>query len=141
MLFFFQGLIDTAVKTSRSGYLQRCLIKHLEGLTVNYDLTVRDSDKNVIQFSYGDDGMDVTKAQFLRKKQMDFLADNCKVIIDKKTIKQLKKVEDYGKLDEHVKKVRKRVKKSLYLQKTLYRVCKLSKEVIKVVKIFSFKEL
>lgn len=73
---------------------------------MNYDLTVRDSDKNVIQFSYGDDGMDVTKAQFLRKKQMDFLADNCKVIIDKKTIKQLKQVEDYEKLEEHVKKVR-----------------------------------
>ena len=32
--------MDTAVKTSRSGYLQRCLIKHLEGLTVGYDLTV-----------------------------------------------------------------------------------------------------
>ena len=36
-----QGLVDTAVKTSRSGYLQRCLIKHLEGICVNYDLTVR----------------------------------------------------------------------------------------------------
>jgi len=36
-----QGLVDTAVKTSRSGYLQRCLIKHLEGLCVGYDLTVR----------------------------------------------------------------------------------------------------
>lgn len=34
-----EGLIDTAVKTSRSGYLQRCLIKHLEGLCVNYDNT------------------------------------------------------------------------------------------------------
>lgn len=45
----FQGLIDTAVKTSRSGYLQRCLIKHLEGLSIAYDLTVRDSDKSVIQ--------------------------------------------------------------------------------------------
>lgn len=42
-------MIDTAVKTSRSGYLQRCLIKHLEGLTVNYDLTVRDCDGTVIQ--------------------------------------------------------------------------------------------
>ena len=38
-----QGLVDTAVKTSRSGYLQRCLIKHLEGICVNYDLTVRGS--------------------------------------------------------------------------------------------------
>lgn len=53
--FFFhcmagrEGLIDTAVKTSRSGYLQRCLIKHLEGITVNYDMTVRDSDKSVLQ--------------------------------------------------------------------------------------------
>ena len=37
-----EGLIDTAVKTSRSGYLQRCLIKLLEGLVVNYDQTVRD---------------------------------------------------------------------------------------------------
>lgn len=36
-----QGLVDTAVKTSRSGYLQRCLIKHLEGICVSYDLTVR----------------------------------------------------------------------------------------------------
>ena len=32
--------MDTAVKTSRSGYLQRCIIKHIEGLVVNYDLTV-----------------------------------------------------------------------------------------------------
>ncbi|KAG1016640.1 hypothetical protein G6F43_014457 [Rhizopus delemar] len=39
-----EGLIDTAVKTSRSGYLQRCLMKHLEGLRVHYDHTVRDSD-------------------------------------------------------------------------------------------------
>lgn len=39
-----EGLIDTAVKTSRSGYLQRCLIKHLEGLRVDYDHTVRDTD-------------------------------------------------------------------------------------------------
>ena len=41
MLFlYFQGLVDTAVKTSRSGYLQRCLVKHLEGIMVNYDTTV-----------------------------------------------------------------------------------------------------
>ncbi len=38
-----KGLVDTAVKTSCSGYLQRCLIKHLEGLCVSYDLTVRHS--------------------------------------------------------------------------------------------------
>ena len=44
-----EGLVDTAVKTSRSGYLQRCIVKHLEGLMVGYDLTVRDADGSVIQ--------------------------------------------------------------------------------------------
>lgn len=44
-----EGLIDTAVKTSRSGYLQRCLIKHLESLIVAYDHTVRDADSVVIE--------------------------------------------------------------------------------------------
>jgi DNA-directed RNA polymerase I subunit RPA1 len=56
-----EGLIDTAVKTSRSGYLQRCLIKHLEGIRVNYDNTVRNADQSIIQFNYGEDSLDVTK--------------------------------------------------------------------------------
>jgi DNA-directed RNA polymerase I subunit RPA1 len=43
-----EGLIDTAVKTSRSGYLQRCLVKHLESLKICYDLTVRDCDNSII---------------------------------------------------------------------------------------------
>ncbi len=38
-----EGLVDTTVKTSRSGYLQRCLVKNLEALRVEYDHTVRDS--------------------------------------------------------------------------------------------------
>lgn len=37
-----EGLVDTTVKTSRSGYLQRCLIKNLEPLRIHYDHTVRD---------------------------------------------------------------------------------------------------
>ena len=80
--FFFhcmagrEGLIDTAVKTSRSGYLQRCLIKLLEGLVVNYDQTVRDSDGSVVQFQYGEDSLDVCKSQYLKPKAMDFLKDN-----------------------------------------------------------------
>jgi len=44
-----EGLVDTAVKTSNSGYLQRCLIKHLEGLCVQYDYTVRNNNSEVIQ--------------------------------------------------------------------------------------------
>ncbi|GMR34290.1 hypothetical protein PMAYCL1PPCAC_04485, partial [Pristionchus mayeri] len=71
-----EGLIDTAVKTSRSGYLQRCIIKHLEGIKVHYDQTVRDHDGSVIQFRYGEDGMDVCKSTFLSPKQLPFLEQN-----------------------------------------------------------------
>ncbi|KAH6708047.1 hypothetical protein VD0002_g6163 [Verticillium dahliae] len=60
-----EGLIDTAVKTSRSGYLQRCIIKGMEGLTVSYDSTVRDADGTLIQFLYGEDGLDPTKQKYL----------------------------------------------------------------------------
>ena len=69
-----EGLIDTAVKTSRSGYLQRCLIKLLEGLVVNYDQTVRDSDGSVVQFQYGEDSMDVCKSQV--KQEHDWLKNS-----------------------------------------------------------------
>ncbi|KAL8493682.1 hypothetical protein ACS0TY_024756 [Phlomoides rotata] len=60
-----EGLVDTAVKTSRSGYLQRCLIKNLESLKVCYDYTVRDADGSIIQFYYGEDGVDVLQTSFL----------------------------------------------------------------------------
>lgn len=60
-----EGLVDTAVKTSRSGYLQRCLVKHLEELKVCYDHTVRDGEGGVVQFLYGEDGIDPMKAAHL----------------------------------------------------------------------------
>jgi DNA-directed RNA polymerase subunit A' len=62
--FFFhamggrEGLVDTAVRTSTSGYMQRRLVNALQDMVVENDGTVRNSDKNVIQFSYGDDGID-----------------------------------------------------------------------------------
>ena len=73
-----EGLVDTAVKTSRSGYLQRCLVKHLEDLHVAYDYTVRDCDGSVVQFTYGEDGLDALHTQYLSgdAKQFDFLALN-----------------------------------------------------------------
>ena len=52
------GLIDTAVKTSQTGYIQRRLIKGLEDLMVTYDFTVRNNQGKIIQFKYGDDGID-----------------------------------------------------------------------------------
>ena len=69
-----EGLIDTAVKTSRSGYLQRCLIKGMEGLRSEYDTSVRDADGSVIQFLYGEDGLDVTKQKHLT--DFKFMTEN-----------------------------------------------------------------
>ncbi|KAG0175078.1 DNA-directed RNA polymerase II subunit rpb1 [Apophysomyces sp. BC1021] len=62
--FFFhamggrEGLIDTAVKTAETGYIQRRLVKALEDVMVKYDGTVRNSLGDIIEFTYGEDGMD-----------------------------------------------------------------------------------
>jgi DNA-directed RNA polymerase II subunit RPB1 len=67
--FFFhamsgrEGLIDTAVKTADTGYIQRQLVKAMEDLTVHYDGSVRDSRMNVVQFKYGEDGINATKIE------------------------------------------------------------------------------
>jgi DNA-directed RNA polymerase III subunit RPC1 len=53
-----EGLVDTAVKTAETGYMQRRLMKALEDLTTQYDLSVRNSVGGVVQFQYGDDGLD-----------------------------------------------------------------------------------
>jgi DNA-directed RNA polymerase beta' subunit len=57
------GLIDTAVKTSTTGYIQRRLIKGLEDLMVSYDMTVRTNKSKIVQFTYGDDGIDPVKVE------------------------------------------------------------------------------
>lgn len=68
--FFFhamggrEGLIDTAVKTSETGYIQRRLVKAMESLMVCYDGTVRSSTNSVIQLVYGEDGMDGAHMEF-----------------------------------------------------------------------------
>jgi DNA-directed RNA polymerase II subunit RPB1 len=62
--FFFhaqagrEGLIDTAVKTSDTGYIQRRLMKTMEDQHVEYDGTVRNVTGTIVQFHYGDDGID-----------------------------------------------------------------------------------
>jgi len=57
------GLIDTACKTSITGYVQRRLIKALEDLMVSYDMTVRTNKNKIVQFVYGDDNIDTTKVE------------------------------------------------------------------------------
>ena len=57
------GLIDTAVKTSQTGYIQRRLIKGMEDLKVEYDMTVRNNKNKIVQFTYGDDNFDTVKIE------------------------------------------------------------------------------
>ena len=52
--------MDTAVKTAETGYMQRRLVKSLEDLCSQYDLTVRNSEGYIVQFKYGGDGLDPT---------------------------------------------------------------------------------
>ncbi|MGD1055104.1 MAG: DNA-directed RNA polymerase subunit A' [Nitrososphaerales archaeon] len=79
--FFFhamggrEGLVDTAVRTQQSGYMQRRLVNALEHLKVEYDLTVRDPHGNVIQFLYGEDGVDPAKSDHGRPINLDRLVE------------------------------------------------------------------
>ncbi|MCK4756976.1 MAG: DNA-directed RNA polymerase subunit A' [Thermoplasmata archaeon] len=57
-----EGLVDTAVRTSRSGYMQRRLINALEDLKVMEDGTVRNTAKTIIQFKFGEDGIDPSRS-------------------------------------------------------------------------------
>lgn len=87
-----EGLIDTAVKTSKSGYLQRCIVKGLEGLRTEYDGSVRETSNGaVIQFLYGEDGLDITKQKHLT--EFSFLARNHLSVMASTNI-----VEDMSKL-------------------------------------------
>jgi DNA-directed RNA polymerase subunit A' len=67
--FFFHSitgrdsLMDTALRTPKSGYLYRRLANALQDMRIDYDNTVRDASEKVVQFSFGDDGLDVSKTE------------------------------------------------------------------------------
>ena len=120
--FFFhamggrEGLIDTAVKTSETGYIQRKLIKAMEDLKTSYDLSVRNADGNIIQFVYGEDGFDYCKIEtqsleyfkepFEKIEEHHRFQENEKwnILINNSTIKELKSVSNYkDKLEQFFK--------------------------------------
>ncbi len=74
--FFFhamggrEGLIDTACKTAETGYIQRRLVKAMETVMARYDGTLRTSGGNIVQFLYGEDGMD---AVWIERQQFPLL--------------------------------------------------------------------
>ena len=77
--FFFhamagrEGLIDTAVKTAETGYIQRRLVKAMEDVMVKYDGTVRNSLGDIVQFIYGEDGLD---GGHIEQQRLDIIASS-----------------------------------------------------------------
>ncbi len=67
--FFFgsmtgrDSLMDTALRTPKSGYLYRRLANAMQDLKVEYDYTIRDASNRIIHFQYGEDGIDVSKSE------------------------------------------------------------------------------
>jgi DNA-directed RNA polymerase II subunit RPB1 len=86
--FFFhamggrEGIIDTAVKTSETGYIQRRLVKALEDVMIKYDGTVRNSLGHIIQFIYGEDGM---SGEFVEDQKIETLLMKNSEIIKTRT--------------------------------------------------------
>ena len=87
--FFFhsmggrEGLVDTAVRTQQSGYMQRRLINALEHIRVEYDGTVRDSRGDIIQFRYGEDGVDTAKSDHGKAVNTERLVERVGLTIEK----------------------------------------------------------
>ena len=86
-----EGIIDTAVKTSETGYIQRRLVKALEDIKVNYDLTLRNHNDEIIQFLYGEDGLESSK---LEKQNIDELVDIDMLEFDNR-YKNIDLIKDY----------------------------------------------
>jgi len=66
-----EGLVDTAVRTSTSGYMQRRLMTALQDLKVETDGTVRTAPGMIVQFRFGDDGVDPSKSDHGRAVNID----------------------------------------------------------------------
>lgn len=60
-----EGLMDTAIKTQKSGYIQRCLVKKMENFCIYTDGTVRDCDDSIVAFVYGEFGFDPRKLYYV----------------------------------------------------------------------------
>jgi len=87
--FFFhamggrEGLVDTAVRTQQSGYMQRRLINALEHLRIEYDGTVRNSIGDIVQFRYGEDGVDPAKSDHGKAVNVSRLVEQIKIMSEK----------------------------------------------------------
>ncbi|HEV8386337.1 MAG TPA: DNA-directed RNA polymerase subunit A' [Nitrososphaera sp.] len=114
--FFFhamggrEGLVDTAVRTQQSGYMQRRLINALEHLKIEYDQTVRDPHGNIIQYLYGEDGIDPAKSDHGEAVNLSRLIESESIIDEgrKATENDIKNI-----LTKHAENLNPRMKSNL----------------------------
>jgi DNA-directed RNA polymerase II subunit RPB1 len=123
-----EGLIDTAVKTSETGYIQRRLVKAMEDSKVHYDNTVRTADGTIIQYIYGEDGMDGCKIEvqvidtiYKNNIELDFeynlkSTDNINIHITEDAFKTITP-NTYARCNEHFDKM---IEDKLFLIKKIY---------------------
>ncbi len=74
--------MDTAVRTSKSGYLQRRLVNALLELEVKEDGTVRDTRGNIVQFRYGEDGVDSMRSDWGKALRQEEVAKMVHDVLD-----------------------------------------------------------
>ena len=98
------GLIDTAIKTGQTGYIQRQLIKSLEDLSIKYDGTIRNAKGTIIQMIYGENGINQATQTEL---QLNIINMNNKTLEDKLglSVEQIKKVEKALKISNNEIKI------------------------------------
>jgi DNA-directed RNA polymerase subunit A' len=83
--FFFhamggrEGLVDTAIRTAQSGYMQRRLVNALQDLNVQPDGTVRDNRGVIVQTEYGEDGIDPAKSDYGKVADIDRMIDEMRI--------------------------------------------------------------
>jgi DNA-directed RNA polymerase subunit A' len=139
--FFFhamggrEGLVDTAVRTQQSGYMQRRLINALEHLKIEYDQTVRDPHGGIIQFLYGDDGIDVAKSDHGSVVNVERLVSSESVIDEgkKATDAEIKEiVSSHSKMlnPKIIENLEDELKKNKLSKKGVEKVCKRTLELI-----------
>ena len=77
------GLIDTAVKTSQTGYIQRRLIKGMEDISVRYDMTCRNNKNKIVQFTYGSDNIN---PMFVEAQELPIIQMSTELIYEHYTL-------------------------------------------------------
>jgi DNA-directed RNA polymerase subunit A' len=113
-----EGLVDTAVRTQQSGYMQRRLINALEHMKIEYDQTVRDPHGNVIQYLYGEDGIDPAKSDHGEAVNISRLIESESIVDEGKKSSESETSELIHKYAPHLNaKLREKLLASFYHNK------------------------